>query len=155
MVHPEANKPTDITTPFSTPSPISQVGNRLQIARLGTAIPFLNSAQNLAFVLLIPASSTRNPEITNVLQIREVSGKKGQAHFLQVVLPTALPFIHHQLVQGRNVCVSCQSGKDQSVGIALTALQLFFADDGLLVQTNDSPSNITTGQHILQYSLSF
>jgi len=145
---------TESTTPFSAPSSISQVGNRLKIARLGTAIPFLDSAQNLAFVLLMPASSTIILENSNVLQIREVSGKKGQAHFLQVVLPTALPFIHEQLVHGRNICIACESGKDQSVGVTLAALQLFFGDDGSFVQTDES-SNITTGQHILQYSISF
>ncbi|TBU21232.1 initiator tRNA phosphoribosyl transferase-domain-containing protein [Dichomitus squalens] len=40
----------------------------------------------------------------------------------------------HRSQRGDTVCVCCDSGKDASVGIALAALQLFFDDQGQLLE---------------------
>ncbi|KAI0774826.1 initiator tRNA phosphoribosyl transferase [Trametes elegans] len=66
----------------------------------------------------------------SVLRLRMAEGKKGQLHFLQHVLPTAVRYIRERLEKGDAVCVCCDSGKDASVGVALAALQLFFDDNG-------------------------
>jgi len=71
------------------------------------------------------------PEDPN-LHIPVVSGKRGASHFLQVVLPESIGFLQKELAAGKSICVACESGKDLSVGVVLTALQLFFEGDGCL-----------------------
>ncbi|THH32491.1 hypothetical protein EUX98_g1661 [Antrodiella citrinella] len=72
-------------------------------------------------------------ERKDVLLLELAAGKKGQAGFLNVVLPQAIAFIGTQLAAeggSRDVCVSCHSGKDVGVGVVLAALQVFFDDEG-------------------------
>lgn len=80
------------------------------------------------FLSSIPEKLAGDPN----LYLPAVSGKKGTSHFLQVVLPRSMEFIQQHLTVGQNICVACESGKDLSVGVVLTALQLFFGDDGSL-----------------------
>ncbi|EGO00764.1 hypothetical protein SERLA73DRAFT_28779, partial [Serpula lacrymans var. lacrymans S7.3] len=60
------------------------------------------------------------------LQIVTPFGKKGQIHYLQVVLPRSMIFIESHIKSGRPVCISCDTGKDVSVGVALAALSKLF-----------------------------
>ncbi|KAJ7725650.1 initiator tRNA phosphoribosyl transferase [Mycena maculata] len=69
-----------------------------------------------------------------ILRIETWEGKKGQIQFLQDVLPRSTDFIRSLLLAGRRVCVSCDTGTDMSVGIALVALQKFFDDSGDVVE---------------------
>ncbi|KIK69011.1 hypothetical protein GYMLUDRAFT_236879 [Collybiopsis luxurians FD-317 M1] len=62
-------------------------------------------------------------------------GKKGQAHFLQTLLPRSMEFIQKYLAQGMHVCIACDTGKDLSVGVATAALQKFFDDNGNFSET--------------------
>ncbi|EEB93680.1 hypothetical protein MPER_07630 [Moniliophthora perniciosa FA553] len=61
------------------------------------------------------------------------AGKKGQMHFLQVVLPRSTEFIHSCLSQGLSVCIACPTGNDLGVGVAVAALQKFFTVDGKFI----------------------
>ncbi|TBU58239.1 initiator tRNA phosphoribosyl transferase [Dichomitus squalens] len=70
----------------------------------------------------------------HVLRFKLTEGKKDQLAFLQNVLPASTRFIEKRLQRGDTVCVCCDSGKDASVGIALAALQLFFDDQGQLLE---------------------
>ena len=73
------------------------------------------------------------PPRSDVLLLEMQEGKKGQAQFLQSVLPKAIPFIDNHLSEGAAICIGCHNGKDASVGVALTALQMFFDDGGNFV----------------------
>lgn len=66
----------------------------------------------------------------DVLTLQLPRGKKGQKQFLDAVLPQSMHFIASHLSKGAAVCICCDSGKDTSVGVALTALQMFFDGDG-------------------------
>ena len=65
-----------------------------------------------------------------MLSIQTPLGKKGQHHFLTVVLPRSMPFIQRHLQNQRTVCIACNTGTDISVGVALAALAMFFRPDG-------------------------
>ena len=119
---------------ISSMSPINKVGDRLLIGNLGD-VPdiILNKDHNTDFIIL--ASSMQGEPVSNSrkVYIPVVAGKKGQSHFLQTTLPTAITLIRGRLAEGKRICIVCESGKDLSVGVALAALQLFFQDDGRLV----------------------
>ncbi|PSR76540.1 hypothetical protein PHLCEN_2v8386 [Hermanssonia centrifuga] len=66
----------------------------------------------------------------DVLYLHLAKGKRGQMQFLSSVLPQSIPFIDAHLSKGTRVCVGCDNGKDASVGVALTALQMLFNDQG-------------------------
>ena len=70
----------------------------------------------------------------HILRLKLAEGKKDQLAFLQTVLPAATRFIKARLTRGEAICVCCDTGKDASVGIVLTALQLFFDDRGALLE---------------------
>jgi len=69
----------------------------------------------------------------NHLRIETLQGKRGRIQFLQSVLPQSMSFISHHLRLNARVCISCDSGKDLSVGIALAALQTFFDETGSFI----------------------
>ena len=62
---------------------------------------------------------------------------------LQEVLPKSMVFIETNLSQGRNICIACNSGKDVSVGVSLTALQKFFDEDGNCLVSNEAQGSRT------------
>ena len=65
-------------------------------------------------------------------------GKKGQHSFLRDVLPRAAAFASKHLAsQGVDIVIACEGGKDASIGVAVTLLQLFFDDAG---QLRDKPT---------------
>ncbi|KAJ7650563.1 initiator tRNA phosphoribosyl transferase [Roridomyces roridus] len=75
----------------------------------------------------------------NVLKIQTWEGKKGQFQLLQDVLPRSMEFIQsHLTTENKRICVSCDSGTDTSIGIAVAALAKFFNDAGDLVLQGDN-----------------
>ena len=97
---------------------------------------------NMGFIFL--TSSTQPMSKSGTIYISVVAGKRGQSHFLQTVLPTAVASIRDSLAEGKCMCIACESGKDLSVGVALAALQLFFQDNGHSVQM-DPVSTLSQG----------
>ncbi|KAI6094632.1 hypothetical protein EDD16DRAFT_1502888, partial [Pisolithus croceorrhizus] len=65
-----------------------------------------------------------------------------QHHFLRTVLPQSVPFIERHLISGTKVCIACDSGSDTSVGVGVTALALFFREDGSFHPQDDGQSNL-------------
>ncbi|KAK0483100.1 initiator tRNA phosphoribosyl transferase [Armillaria luteobubalina] len=112
------------------PTILSKVGSRLAICQSsGLSSPSLGDE----FVYLV--LSENDVEIGETLQVERIKtlpGKKGQAQFLSTVLPRAVTFIQSALAERRSVCVSCDTGKDVSVGVVVTALQILFDDNGHL-----------------------
>ena len=58
--------------------------------------------------------------------------------FLYDILPRAIPFVRKHLNAGGDVCVACPTGKDLGPGVIVTALSLFFDDDGGLLCGDDA-----------------
>ncbi|KAH7907350.1 initiator tRNA phosphoribosyl transferase-domain-containing protein, partial [Hygrophoropsis aurantiaca] len=81
------------------------------------------------------STSTSNPHSPNprVLHLELPGGKKGQLHFLHAVLPRSAPFVRAQLAAGRAVHITCASGADASVGVALAVLAMYFDGRGRFV----------------------
>lgn len=96
---------------------------------IAQSAPGENAAEAAATTVTVPAPRARDDAVS-VLALRLPQGKRGQKLFLDSVLPQAVPFADAHLAQGRNVCVCCDSGRDASVGVVLTALQLLFDDHG-------------------------
>ncbi|KAL0955703.1 hypothetical protein HGRIS_001923 [Hohenbuehelia grisea] len=145
------------------PTPVAKVDGQILICAsddimkqndLDTSSDSLAVA-NLAYVIITTgddsgeqATPPSNPS-SKTLRFKIPEGKKGQARFLRKVLPESLPFIAAHLRKGNRVCISCPSGKDTSVGLALVGLQLFFDGDGQFV-SQGRPSSIATKQSIRQ-----
>ena len=70
------------------------------------------------------------PSPSHHITVSAPEGKKGQLSFLQSVLPKTIPFISDKLRTGSRICISCDTGRDLSVGVALVALQKFFDHNG-------------------------
>ncbi len=79
--------------------------------------------------------------LSNVLLLTIPPGKKGQLRFLQDALPRSTSFILSYLRRRSppRICCICDSNSrfDRSVGIALSALQIFFDDSGSLRKSLD------------------
>ncbi|KAK0226543.1 initiator tRNA phosphoribosyl transferase [Armillaria fumosa] len=112
------------------PTILSKAGSRLAICQ-NSGLPSPSLGDDFVYLVL----SENDVEIGDGLQVERIKtlpGKKGQAQFLSTVLPQAMAFIQSALFKGRSVCVSCDTGKDVSVGVAVTALQMLFDDNGHL-----------------------
>ncbi|KAI0343279.1 initiator tRNA phosphoribosyl transferase [Trametopsis cervina] len=124
-------------------SPVNHVGGRIKIGLLSELSEHLHTnvsdpVQRTAQVIISASAAVRervgadgwriDPE--HVLVLYLPPGKRGQSMFLEAILPRSLPFIDSYLSQGSTVCISCDSGRDASVGVALAALQLLFDDSG-------------------------
>jgi tRNA A64-2'-O-ribosylphosphate transferase len=102
-----------------------------------------NSQVDVAYVLISEAPfadsppDMESPWPKNVLQVQLPEGKRGQKQLLNTVLPRAAPFMDSYLSKGMAVCICCDDGKNASIGVALTALQLFFDGDGGFVGVED------------------
>lgn len=72
--------------------------------------------------------------LADILHVELPPGKRGQAIFLDCVLPLSIPFIDAHLSRGAAVCIYCDTGNDASVGVALAGLQLLFDDNGDYVE---------------------
>lgn len=89
-------------------------------------------SEDIAFLIISHRAQHKYADETeqSLLSIMTLEGKKGQAHFLQTILPRSMHFIREHLVQGMRVCIACDTGKDLSVGVAIAALQKYFDDEG-------------------------
>ncbi|CEJ02977.1 Putative Initiator tRNA phosphoribosyl transferase [Rhizopus microsporus] len=58
-------------------------------------------------------------------------GKRGQQAFL-LAIPKAIRYVEKPLLEKQNILICCDSGKDSSVGIALSILVNYFDLDGQL-----------------------
>ncbi|KJA22941.1 hypothetical protein HYPSUDRAFT_66691 [Hypholoma sublateritium FD-334 SS-4] len=121
------------------PSPVLHVEGRLLLAAINE-IPQSPQDANIRYIILTPSSEESQTVDDTHVYIPTVSGKKGQSHFLQTILPLSMEAINQALQGGKNVCVACESGKDMSVGVVLTALQLYFGGDGLYISSNSAYS---------------
>ena len=130
------------------PTGISKVGNRIRLSSLEDASTEMgHTADSTAYILL---SNPENPQEESDIEPQETilrivlpEGKKGQMHFLQTVLPRSTQFIGAQLSRGASVCVSCPTGNDISVGVAIAALQQFFTSDGELLPDREHPLEVS------------
>lgn len=127
------------------PTPISKVGGRLLICAI-TDVPsglpphLPNSDDRIAYVIVTNEPTAFDDAVgkdeferKDVLVLSMQEGKRGQAQFLQTVLPRAVPFIGTYIMGGTKVCICCHNGKDASVGVALAVLQMYFDDDGRIL----------------------
>ncbi|CAL1714609.1 unnamed protein product [Somion occarium] len=127
------------------PTPISKVGGRLlicAIADVPSGLPphLPNSDDRIAYVIVTNEPTAFDDAVgkdeferKDVLVLSMQEGKRGQAQFLQTVLPRAVPFIGTYIMGGTKVCICCHNGKDASVGVALAVLQMYFDDDGRIL----------------------
>lgn len=122
----------------SAPAPISTADFSSSVSLESRPTPELES--NTISLLSTPATypppptTSHHSQMTRVLQLYLEYGKKGQHTFLHDTLPRSLSFIHYHLSQNqsRSICIACETGKDASVGVALTVLQVWFDDQGRL-----------------------
>ncbi|KAK0459297.1 initiator tRNA phosphoribosyl transferase [Desarmillaria tabescens] len=120
-----AASPTQMGEP---PTILTKVGSRLAICQ-NSGLPSPSLGDDFVYLVL----SEDDIHIGGGLQVKRIKtlpGKKGQNQFLSTVLPQAMSFVQSALAEGRSVCVSCDTGKDVSVGVVVTALQMFFDDNG-------------------------
>lgn len=132
------------------PTPITKTAGRLAICAnsdIPSPLPLSLSGEasdsSPAAYLQITANETtvlqsQCPDMLNYLRIIAPEGKKGQLKFLQNVLPRSVAFISQQLHNGYQICISCDTGKDASTGVALVALQKFFDDDGRFLDIDEN-----------------
>ncbi len=118
------------------PTSVERIRGRLRLCIIADISPasFDHSSNDVAF-LILTLSGPQKEDAHLRKHIPVISGKKGQSDFLNRVLPASIAFIREHLYKGRDICVACETGTDLSVGVVLTALQLFFEDDGTLRQT--------------------
>lgn len=127
------------------PTRIAKVHGRLLIGKVSD-LPqpppprLADSESDISYVLISevlvadPVPDAAPPSRKTMLRLQQPEGKRGQKLFLETVLPQAVPFVDSQLSDGKAVCICCDSGKDASIGVVLTALQLFFNDSGEFLQ---------------------
>ncbi|KAF8962723.1 initiator tRNA phosphoribosyl transferase [Flammula alnicola] len=135
---------------LTPPTSVAKVGGRLLLCAL-SEVPESSQdthAREHTVYVILDSVDRKLLSTDSRLYVPVISGKKGQSHFLQTVLPMSLAFIGKHLREGKNVCVACESGKETSVGVVLAALQQFFGDDGSFLSSNldsegDNPSNTT------------
>lgn len=110
------------------PTTLSKVGSRLAICQ-NSGLHSHSLGDD--FVYLVLSENHFHIECCQQIErIKTSPGKKGQTQLLSTVLPQAMTFIQSALLEGRSVCVSCDTGKDVSIGVVVTALQLFFDEHG-------------------------
>ncbi|KAL0577694.1 tRNA A64-2'-O-ribosylphosphate transferase [Marasmius crinis-equi] len=148
------------TTP---PTGISKVGNSIRISSLEDVSAEVQRPEDLTAYVLISNDSAGWPGIQEGIDVDEQAmklrivlpeGKKGQMHFLQVVLPRSLQFIRTQLSNGCSVCISCPTGNDISVGVTVAALQNFFNNNGELALNRPEIANKSTIRTRLEWIIS-
>ncbi|KAF9073544.1 initiator tRNA phosphoribosyl transferase [Rhodocollybia butyracea] len=124
------------------PSAIGRVRGRLMVCSTSELIVdpqgklSVMAKEGLDDVALLVISCKEECSKECDLHIATLAGKKGQVHFLQVVLPRSMSFIRKHLCMGMRVCIGCDTGKDMSVGVAIAALQRFFDDEGNFAETD-------------------
>jgi tRNA A64-2'-O-ribosylphosphate transferase len=131
----------DSSRNLAHPTPVAKIGGRLLLCDIKDLVSFPSSstsAENVLYLILTPSGDQQiTPSAT---YIHTISGKRGQGHFLNHVLPTSIEFIRKSLLEGFYVCVACNTGRDLCVGVVTAALQLFFNDDGSPRYSSESRS---------------
>jgi tRNA A64-2'-O-ribosylphosphate transferase len=151
-----------------SPVPIRRIDGRIQLASfspsdLDALISSLSSIEpqdaNVAYIVLDFSSPSVSSGVSvvdlcavkgcvsspeNILHIlASPKGKaKVDAHFLQHILPAAIPYIKSQLFSKSAKTIYILEGRgndpgtrlDMSVGLAIAAIQLFFDGDGTLMR---------------------
>ncbi|KAJ7198566.1 initiator tRNA phosphoribosyl transferase, partial [Mycena pura] len=116
------------------PTPVTRVYGRVLVC---AAADLVTWAPLTAHVVVVAAGTAAHllaaPLGTPILRIDAWAGKKGQMQLLHDILPRATAFVAVQLGLGHPVCVTCDTGTDLSVGIALAMLQMFFDESGSLI----------------------
>ncbi|KAI0091657.1 tRNA A64-2'-O-ribosylphosphate transferase [Irpex rosettiformis] len=158
-----STKPSDGGHHYNSNSstPVGHVQGRIVIC-LVSELPIpsiedkslVSASNSTAYVVISENTPTpteqRNPAtcddlVNAVLRLHLPPGKRGQHTFLDSVLPQSLPFIDAHLARGNDstIYICCDTGKDASVGVALTALQLFFDDEGLYVPDTERAARLS------------
>lgn len=124
----------------NAPTPITMIDGHVLICAisdlLSEALMRTYDLTNTVFLLLTSRVAEQDDAFpifsseTTILQVQVIEGKKGHTHFLEEVLPRSMDYIRRHLLHGKRVCVACNTGQDISVGVALSALQQFFDDNG-------------------------
>lgn len=146
-----ANDVTDPNQPLCH-TPIQHISGRISICNIASLRRpnLLQTHRDTAFLCLTPddpnhLKSTVLPgQESRMLSIQTPEGKKGQHHFLTVVLPRSMPFIQDHLQNERTVCIACNTGTDISVGVAVAALAIFFLPDGSFSPQGNARDDICT-----------
>lgn len=149
LVHKIVTASSGVSAPITwvnQPSPIQKIAERICICAnadlpcpLPRYLPCPEEKQREAVYLKIssnpenastsPPHADQNPKH---LHIDVEEGKRGQYQYLQNCLPLALAFVETHLRADSQICISCDTGKDLSVGVALAALQKFWDSDGVI-----------------------
>jgi len=132
------------------PTSVERTRGRLRLCTIAdiSSISFDHSSNDVAF-LILTLSGVQKEDTHLEKHIPVISGKKGQSDFSNRVLPASIAFIREHLYKGRDICVTCETGTDLSVGVVLAALQLFFEDDGTLRQTSQVNKATTSSSMVL------
>ncbi len=125
-----------------------RVKGRLLLAAI-EELPPSSQSGDILHIILTPSNEEDSQPVDTHVYIPTISGKKGQSHFLQTILPLSIDVIGRALQEGHNVCVACESGKDMSVGVVLAALQRYFGDDGSYISSNSANSAGTSSSFLV------
>ncbi|KAI9568795.1 initiator tRNA phosphoribosyl transferase [Boletus coccyginus] len=134
-------------------TPIQRISGRISICNIASLRrpDLLQLHPSVAFLCLAPQDTNHLTGVVvassnafRVLSIQTPEGKKGQHHFLTVVLPRSMPFIHTHLQNLRTVCIACNTGTDMSIGVAVAALAVFFRVDGSLCSQGNARDQLKT-----------
>ena len=106
-------------------------------------------AHRIAYVLIAPHSADgllveEDGDLTdqNILRMSLPAAASARSNFLLYnILPKAIPFVRKHLIAGNDICVACPTGKDLGPGVIVTALSLFFSDDGDTLYDGDMNEN--------------
>jgi len=116
-------------------------------------------AHRLAYVLIVPHSVNElpveeDPAHQHTLRMPLPAAVSVHSnYFLYNILPKATPFIKKHLTAGEEVCVACPTGTDLGPGVIVTALSLFFGDDGNLLSDDAENKGEPAGQALRRLSI--
>lgn len=125
---------SNCTTPIGRVTSITRVQGRVMIS----ALSGLPSMENLAQVIISDEATMVLDTSPSRPTVHLGYGNGKHAHFAQIIIP-ADQFIQKHLQLGRRVCISCPTGNDTAVGIALVVVQKYFDENGNLQLNKDSP----------------
>jgi tRNA A64-2'-O-ribosylphosphate transferase len=128
------------------PTPISRIGDLILLCSIsdlfGTGFSpschaSSHTGESIAYLLITGKiseySQPKESIASRILQIESPGGKRGQIHYLQIVLSQSVDFINSHLSKGTEICIACDTGEDLSIGVALAALQVLFDENGNFV----------------------
>jgi tRNA A64-2'-O-ribosylphosphate transferase len=122
------------------PTPIRHVHGRLSVCTNHDLGSSSDSGEYAVVYLSSSDGAAAFKDRPRMLYIQTPQGKRGQHHFLHTVLPQATSFIALNLHQARRVCITCETGTDLSIGVALAALAKFFDEEGEFHDVSINPA---------------